>query len=80
MADAAAHIEHLASRVEPPALRHQPQEIEIPPVVSRITEILRGVRRQPLELVAHGRFLQRALVHGQPEGLPEIFHGDIEHR
>ncbi len=51
--DAAAHVEHVADGVELPALRHQPQEVEVPPVIARVAEILRGVRRLSLELVAH---------------------------
>jgi hypothetical protein len=52
--DPAAHVEHVADGVESPALRHELQEVEVPPVVARVTEVFGGVRGLALELVAHG--------------------------
>jgi hypothetical protein len=53
MADPASHVEHPPYLVEPPALRDTLEEVAVPPVVARVSEVLGGVRVDPFELVGH---------------------------
>jgi len=38
--DGAADVEHVSNGIEFPAVRHQAQKIEVPPMVARIPEVL----------------------------------------
>src|SRR4051812_43517568 len=49
----ASHVEDLADRLEPPALRDELEKIQVPPVVARIAEVLRRVLGPSFERIAH---------------------------
>jgi hypothetical protein len=53
--DAAADIQDVVHGIEAPALRNELEEVEVPPVIAGVAEVLRGMTLLPFELVSHVR-------------------------